>query len=111
MQFMIYIIDSYFSRMITLNTASQRLTFDSFSFFQIFLSHRFLSYYLFPNSYAQRNITSVICITYLILDSFCYVMYYIVSEICIGGYFLEDVFYCYYQQMKSGETNESLINR
>ena len=31
--------------------------------------------------------------------SFCYVMNYIVLEICIGGRFLEDYFYCYFQQI------------
>ena len=41
--------------------------------------------------------------------SFCYVMYYIVSEICIGGRFLEDRFYCYAHQIISPVANESLI--
>ena len=36
-------------------------------------------------------------------------MYYIVSEICIGGHFLEDCFYCYSQQIKSAVANESPI--
>ena len=36
-------------------------------------------------------------------------MYYIVSEICIGGRFLEDCFYCYSQQIVSALANESLI--
>ena len=36
-------------------------------------------------------------------------MYYIVSESCIGGHFLEDCFYCYSQQFKSAVANESLI--
>ena len=42
-------------------------------------------------------------------ESFCYVMCYIVSEISIGGHFLEDCFYCYSQQIKSAAANESLI--
>ena len=48
-------------------TASQRLTFNSFLLFHIFLSDRFLSYYLFSNSYVQKNITPVIYIAYRIL--------------------------------------------
>ena len=36
-------------------------------------------------------------------------MYYIVPEISIGGYFLEDCFYCYSQQLQSAVANESLI--
>ena len=35
-------------------------------------------------------------------------MYYKVSEICIGGHFLEDCFYCYSQQIVSVVANESL---
>ena len=86
-------------------TASQRLTFNSFSLF--FLSYCFLSYYLFSNSYAQRNITSLIYLAYCILwESFCYVMYYI----CICGYFFEDWFYCYSQKIESDVANESLIS-
>ena len=63
---------------------SQRLTFNSFSLFQIF----FIVYF----------------------ESFCYAMYSIVPEICIGGHFLEDCFYCYSQQIKPAAANESLIN-
>ena len=88
-------------------TVSQRLTFISFSLLHIFLSNSFLSYYLFSNSHAQRNITSVIYIAYF--GNFCYVMYYIVPEICIGEHFLEGYFYCYSQQIKSALGNESLI--
>ena len=36
-------------------------------------------------------------------------MYYIVSEICIGGHFLEDWFYCYSQQIESAVAAESLV--
>ena len=88
-------------------TVSQRLTFISFSLFHIFLSNSFLSYYRFSNSHAKRNITSVIYIAYF--ENFCYVMYYIMPEICIGAYFLEGYFYCYSQQIKSALGNESLI--
>ena len=90
-------------------TASQRLTFNYLSLFHIFfISSFFLSYYIFSNSYPQRNITSVVYTAYH-SESFCCVMYYIVSEICIGGHFLEDCFYCYSQQIKSAVANESLI--
>ena len=41
--------------------------------------------------------------------SFCYVMYYLVSEICIGGRFLEDCLYCYSQKILSPVAIESLI--
>ena len=41
--------------------------------------------------------------------SFCYVMNYIVLEICIGGRFLEDYFYCYSQQILSAVANGPLI--
>ena len=69
-------------------TTSQKLTF----FLVVhFLSHRFLSCYLFSNSHAQRNLTSTIYITYRILWV---LAMYIVPEICIGGCFLEDCFYC-----------------
>ena len=36
-------------------------------------------------------------------------MYYIESEICIGGRFLEGCFYCYYQQIISAVPKEFLI--
>ena len=42
-------------------------------------------------------------------ESFCYMIYYIVSEICIGGHFLEECFYCYFRQIKSAGANESLV--
>ena len=93
-------------------TSSQRFTFNSFLLFDIFFYHSFLSYYLFSNSYEQRNITSVIYIAYLILSEFLlcnYVMYHIVSEICTSGHFLEDYSYCYSQEIKSALANESLI--
>ena len=37
-------------------------------------------------------------------------MYYIVSEICIAGRFLQDCFYCYSQQITSAIANESLTS-
>ena len=86
----------------------------SFSLFHIFPSHRLLSHYLFSNSHAQRSITYVIYITYrtlyfTILSEFliCNVL---VSEIFIGGHFLEDCFYCYSQHIESAAANKSIIS-
>ena len=89
--------------------ASQRLAFNSFSLFHIFLSHRVLSYYLFSNSHAQRNITSVIYITYRILWEFllCYVLHSIRNM--YWWTFLTEMFYCYSQQIKSAVAKESWI--
>ena len=42
-------------------------------------------------------------------EIFCYVMYYIVPEKCIGERFLEDCFYCYSQEIISTVANQSLI--
>ena len=42
-------------------------------------------------------------------SSFCYQMYSITSEIYIGGRYLEDCFYCYFQQIISVVANEYLI--
>ena len=42
-------------------------------------------------------------------EIFCYVMYYIVPEKCIGERFLEDCFYCYSQEIISAVANQSLI--
>ena len=41
--------------------------------------------------------------------SFCYVRYYIVSDMCIGGGFLEECFCCYSQQIISAVPSEFLI--
>ena len=43
--------------------------------------------------------------------SFCYVIYYIVSEICIGERFLEDGCYCHSQQFIYANTIESQIHQ
>ena len=40
---------------------------------------------------------------------FCYLVYSIMSEIYIGGSFLKDCLYCYFQQVISAVTNEYLI--
>ena len=86
-------------------TTSQKISFNSFSFFYIFLFHRFLFYYL--SCAEKHHVYNLYRISYAL--SFCYVMYYIVSEICIVGHFLEDCFYCYSQQNISAVANESLV--
>ena len=83
-----------------------------FEFFLVILLFIFLLsfsffYYLFSNSYAQK--TSLIYIVYRILLRFCYVMYYIVSEIYIGRRFLEGYFYYYSQKTMFAVAKESLI--
>ena len=108
----IYIINYYFSTVITWNT-QQHLKEDLLTLsrcFTFFLCHHFLFYYLFSNSYVQRNMMPIIYVAYRILLSFCYVMYYLVSEAYIGGQFLEECFHCYSQQILSGVLNESLIS-
>ena len=45
----------------------------------------------------------------MVYFEFLLLMYYIESDICIGGRFLEDCFYCYSQQIIYAVTNESLI--
>ena len=87
-------------------------------YFTFFISHSFLFYYPIPNCYAQRNITSIIYKTYGILFLvwymtllwymiFYYVLYYIVSGICIGGRFLEDCFYIYSRQIISAVATDA----
>ena len=96
-------IDCSFSRMITLNTQqqSQRLTFNSFiSSFSFLLS-------LFKRLCTKKH---HVCNLYRIsYTSRVFAMYYIKSEICIGGHFLEECFYCYSRQIKSDVANESLV--
>ena len=107
-QLMIYnITDYYFSRMITLNTQQHLkedllILFCNFTFF----IPSFPLFYLFANSHAKRNITPMIYIAHHILC----IMYYIVSEICIGGRFLlEDYLVVIPQQIISATANQSLI--
>ena len=92
----------------------QRLTFNSLSLslsrcFTFFIPS-FSYFLLFSNSHASKNITSLIFIRYFYILSFCYVMDYAVLEICIGGGFLEDCFYCYSKQITFDVVNESLIS-
>ena len=77
--------------------------------FRNFLSHRFLSYYLFWNSYGQSNMTSKSISHTIYFESSYYLMYHTVLELCNGGHFLKDCFYCYSQQIKSAVANEYLI--
>ena len=88
-------------------TISQRKSFNSFSLIYFFFSHRILLYCLYSNSYVQRT-SRLKSISYFNTLSFCYVMYYIVSEIYIAGRFLESCFYCYLQQIISVVAKESL---
>ena len=87
----------------------RKRSLNSFSLFCfLFFFYRFLFFnYLFSNSYAQK--TSLIYIVYCILLRFCYVMYYIVSEIYIGRRFLEGYFYYYSQKTMFAVAKESLI--
>ena len=85
-------------------TTSQGRSFNSVSLFHIFYLV-FFQLSLFK-LLCTKNITSIINIT---LRSFYYVMYYIVSEICIAERFLWDSFYCYSQQFISAVANEFLI--
>ena len=79
----------------------QRRSFNSFSLLYIlFFFHAFIFCYLVQKVY------NLYCISYIL--RFCYVMYYIVSEIYIGRRFLEDCFYCYFQQLVLAVVKESL---
>ena len=100
-----------FSKMITLNT-EQHLKEDLlilsryFTFF--FISSFSFLFSLVELSYTKKH---QIFNLYFISDilSFCHVMHYIVSEICIGRRLMEDSFYCQPQQIISDVANESLI--
>ena len=78
-----------------------------YSIFHIFYIVLYHASYTFFITYIF--IVFHIDIVYHIIKSFCFVMYCIVLEICIGGHFLEDCFNCYLQQIKSVVANESLI--
>ena len=90
-------------------TASQRLTFNSFLLFRIYYLVIFFLTISFQ-TLMHKEISRLSSISHILyFESFCYVMYYIVPEICTVGHFSEDCFYCYSQQIKSGVANESLI--
>ena len=94
--FSIHIINYYRWRMVTWNT--QQFLKDLLiisRYFTFFLS--LLCYYFFSNS---QTLMSIIYMAYHI---------HRVSEICIGGRFLENCFYCYSQQIISALAKEFLI--
>ena len=107
-----YIIDCYFSRMVTLNTQQHLkdwllIVFCYFTFFDLIVFFLVFSFQTLMYKETSR-LLSILHIVYF--ESFCYVMYYIVLEICIGiWHFLEDCFYFYFQQINSAVANESLI--
>ena len=106
-----YIIDCYFSRMVTLNTQQHLkdwllIVFCYFTFFDLIVFFLVFSFQTLMYKETSR-LLSILHIVYF--ESFCYVMYYIAFEICIGEHFLEDCFYCYSQQMKSSVAHEPLI--
>ena len=90
-------------------TVSQGLTFISFSLFCIFfiLSFFFLLSLFKLSCTKKHHVYNLYRISYSL--SFWYLMYYIVLEICVGGHFLEDCFYCSSQKVISAITNESLV--
>ena len=63
---------------------------------------------LFKFSRSRKHNVFILNTTSRIFSFFC-VMYYIVLEICVGGSFLEDCFYCYSQQIISAVGSEYLI--
>ena len=111
-QFIIYIhycLLIFKNNNVKYRTTSQILTLNSFSLFYIFFISSFsflLS--LFKFSCTMKHHTyNLYRISHTL--SFCFVRYYVVSEIRIGGRFLEECFYCYSQQIISDVVNVSLI--
>ena len=96
--------------MIVLNT-QQHLKEDLLILSNYFIFFSFIVFFLtslFTLSWKKKhNLLNLYHILYTL--SFCYVISYIVSEIWIGGRFLEECFYCYFQQIVSAIANESLI--
>ena len=77
-----------------------------------FSSSFIVLYHLLTSPHAQRNITSNICIIYSPPDilytlRFCYIIYFVVSQIYSGKNFLKDG--CYFRQVISTVAKESLI--
>ena len=88
-------------------TISQWLTFNSFSWFYIFCPIVFFTIISFQTlMYNEKSHLESISHMYTL--SFCYVMYYIMSEICIGERSLGYCF-CYSQQIIYAVANEYLI--
>ena len=102
-----YIIDCYFSRMITLNAQHLKENI----LILLFNLHFFISSFSFVLSLFKLSCSKKphVYNLYRILYTLSFVRYYIVSEICIGGHFLEACFNCYFQQIISAVANESLI--
>ena len=90
------LIDYYFSRIISLN-AQRHLKEDLLiisRYFKFFSSSFSLLLSLFQLSFLKKHhVYNLYWISYTL--SFCYVVYYVLSEICIGRRFLDDCFYCY----------------
>ena len=88
---------------------SQRILFN---YFCLFL-HFFLSSFTFLSSLFKLSCTKKPRVYNLCrispTCSFCYVMFYIVLEICIDRFSLEDYFYRYSQQIIPAVAKESLI--
>ena len=111
MQLMVYIIiDYYTSKMITWDT-QEHLKENLSIIFQYVTFFFLLSSFLLPlfklSCTKEHHIYNLYRISYTL--GFCCVMYSKVLEICIDGHFLEDCFYCYFQQNISAAANESLI--
>ena len=87
-------------------TISETRSFNSFSLFHNFILLSFYSFILL-SFYPFIHVYNLYFISYTF--SFCYVMYYIVSEIYIGRRFLEDC-YCYCHQIIFGVAKESLVH-
>ena len=90
------LVDYYFSRIISLN-AQRHLKEDLLiisRYFKFFSSSFSLLLSLFKLSFLKKHrVYNLYWISYTL--SFCYVMYYVLSEIRIGRRFLDDCFYCY----------------
>ena len=79
--------------------------FSLFQFFYLIVLFFVIPFQTFMHK--KHHVCNLYRISYIL--SFCYIMYDIVSEICIGGRFLEDYFYCYSQELISAIAIESLI--
>ena len=108
-QYRLLLTDCYFSRIITLNTQQHLKDYlliisQYFKFFTWFFF--FFLWPLFKLSCTRKHHAYNL---YRILHtlSFCFLIYYIVSEICIGGSFLEYWFYCHSKQIISDVANVS----
>ena len=90
-----------------IKTSRRRSSNYFFLFYILFISLFPFSLTLFKLSCAKKHhVYNLYRISYTL--SFCYVMYYIVSETCIGGRYLEDCFYCCSQSIISVVANEYL---